>query len=441
MMRNRRKSYLIIWAWGCLCTICLGQSRFNPIPNQPMGEGKGIRPGRVTLIRDTSVAQWDGLHGHWWDEGNIQQDNLDKMFAQSLCALTNEKNCPQAWKSLFRYYNKMHKRGNKSYQKGELIAIKINLNNTFETDDRDNDIDQSPQALISLIKQLTEEAGVWENDILVYDASIGFRPRAIPDRIYQPVHKPFPKVRWMSARGSQGVEAAKWVENAIQYTNPRVELGNALPHAVVDATYLINLALLKGHEISGITACAKNHFGSIQWPFKEHNSSTVSQFRAQEGTYSALVDLMGCPHLGGKTLLYLVDGIYGMQTNVGSPRKDRDNWQDVFGGGWSSCYLMSQDPVAIECVCLDLLYAEFGNELGFSGAPQFPKGSSTNCDNYLKQAALGQNTQYGDYRPNGIKIGSLGAFEHWNNVQMRQYSRNLGSKKGIELIEIINNKE
>lgn len=177
----------------------------------------------------------------------------------------------------------------------------------------------------------------------------------------------------MSARGSQGVEAAKWVENAIKYTNPRVELGNALPRAVVDATYLINLALLKGHEISGITACAKNHFGSIQWPFKEHNSSTVSQFRAQEGTYSALVDLMGCPHLGGKTLLYLVDGIYGMQTNVGSPRKDRDNWQDVFGGGWSSCYLMSQDPVAIECVCLDLLYAEFGNELGFSGAPQFRK--------------------------------------------------------------------
>ena len=360
------------------------------------------------------------------------------MFAQSLCALTDEKSCSQAWKSLFRYYNKTHKRGNKDYQKGELIAIKINLNNTFETDDRDNDIDQSPQALISLIKQLTEEAGVWQKDILVYDASIGFRQRAIPDRIYQPVHRLFPHVRWMSARGSRGVEAANWQENAIQYTHPRIELGNALPRAVVEATYLINLALLKGHEISGITACAKNHFGSIQWPFKEHNNSTVSQFRAQEGAYSALVDLMGCPNLGGKTLLYLVDGIYGMQTNVGSPRKDRDNWQDVFGGGWSSCYLMSQDPVAIDCVCLDLLYAEFGNELGFSGAPQFPKGSSMNCDNYLKQAALGHNTQLGDYRPNGIKTGSLGAFEHWNNAQERQYSRNLGHKKGIELVEITN---
>lgn len=205
---------------------------------------------------------------------------------------------------------------------------------------------------------------------------------------------------------------------------------------MVESTYLINMALLKGHEITGITLNAKNHFGSIQWPFKEHDHSTVSQYKANEGAYSALVDLMGCPNLGGKTLLNIVDGLYGMQTNVGAPRKDRDSWDDVFGGGWSSCYLMSQDPVAIECVCLDLLQAEFGYDLGFSGAPAFPKGSSVNCDNYLKQAALGHNDTYGDYRPNGVRLGSLGAFEHWNNAKDMEYSRNLGKNKGIELIRI-----
>ena len=97
---------------------------------------------------------------------------------------------------------------------------------------------------------------------------------------------------------------------------------------------------------------------------------------------------------------------------------------------------MSLDPVAIESVCMDFLFAEFGKELGFSGAPQFKKGSSRNCDNYLKEAAKGWNSKWGAYCPNGVKTGSLGAFEHWNNAHDKQYSRNLGENKGIELYEI-----
>lgn len=34
------------------------------------------------------------------------------------------------------------------------------------------------------------------------------------------------------------------------------------------------------------------------------------------------------------------------------------------------------------------------------------------------------------------KTGSLGVFEHWNNCHDRQYSRNLGKKKGIELYQV-----
>lgn len=423
-------SILLSIAFTAFSVMGTAQS-LKKIPNQPLGEGKGVHPGRVVLMHNPDMARWDGQHGHWWDEGNIDQEALDHTYEKSLCALLDAKNCKKAWQRLFRHYNQTHGRGKAGYKAGEVIAVKINLNNSFDPSDRDNDIDQSPQALISLLRQLTREAGVSQRDILLYDAS-----RAVPDRIYAPVHKLFPNVRWMSARGSRGVEPAAWVKDAIRYTVPDVALGNALPKAVVEATYLINLALLKGHEIAGITTCAKNHFGSIQWPSREHGKPTVSQFRAKEGAYSALVDLMGCPNLGGKTILYIVDGLYGMQTNVGAPRADRDHWDKLFGGSWSSCYLMSQDPVAIECVCLDMLDAEFGDNLGFSGAPAFPKGSSVNCDNYLKQAALGENAQFGSYRPNGVPTGSLGVFEHWNNAHDRQYSRNLGKDEGIELKEI-----
>lgn len=417
-----------------LVTSALAQG-LSTTPNQPIGEGKGIFPGRVVWAMNPEVSKWDGATGRWWDEGNIDMELLENMYEKSICVLAGSDNVRKAWDKIFKYHNKTHGRGNRGYRQGETIAVKINLNNTFDTDYNDNDIDQSPQATIVLLRQLTENAGVPQNCIVIYDATIGWKPRAIPDRLYKPIHKLFPKVRWMSAKGSEGVEPANWVQNAISYTDSTVTLGTVLPRAVVDADYLINSALLKGHEITGVTLCAKNHFGSIPFPAKMHGSTTVSQMNGLEGDYSAYVDLMGAPNLGKKTLLYIVDGLYGMQTNVGAPKPDRDKWKTL-GNQWSSSLFMSLDPVAIECVCLDFLYAEFGNELGFSGAPQFPKGSSRNCDNYLKEAARGKNDRLGDYRPNGIKTGSLGVFEHWNNARDRQYSRNLGKSEGIELVTI-----
>ncbi len=403
--------------------------------NKPLGEAKGIYPGRVTWVRDSSVARWNGKDGHWWDDGNIDQGRLEAMYGKSLCALSGTQSAKKAWQKIFRYYNEQNGRGRRGYKKGETIAIKINLNNTYDTGDRDNDIDQSPQATVAILRQLTANAGVPQECITIYDATIGWKKRAMPDRIYKPVHRLFPRVKWMSAAGSQGVDSAHWVKDAITYTDPGVTLGTVLPRAVTDASYLINIALLKGHEISGVTLCAKNHFGSIPFPARMHGTHTVSQMTGTEGDYSAYVDLMGCPNLGKKTLLYIVDGIYGMQTNVGAPRAGRDRWK-MFGNQWSASYFMSLDPVAIECVCMDFLFAEFGGELGFSGAPQFRKGSSQNCDNYLKEAAKGRNTKLGDYRPNGVKTGSLGVFEHWNNARDKQYSRNLGKEEGIELYEV-----
>lgn len=403
--------------------------------NRPFGEARGVYPGRVTWVRDPEVARWNGKDGHWWDEGNIDQQRLNTMYDKSVCALTGTKKPAKAWDKIFKYYNNTNGRGNHGYRDGEQIVIKVNLNNTFETNDSDNEIDQSPQATIALLHQLTANAGVPQQCITVYDASIGFKARAIPDRIYKPAHKLFPDVKWMSANGSEGVDSAHWVKDAITYTDTTVTLGTVLPKAVVDATYLINVALLKGHEIAGVTLGAKNHFGSIPFPMRMHGTHTVSQMSGKAGDYSALVDLMGCPNLGKKTLISIVDGIYGMQTNVGAPKPDRDRWK-MFGGQWSASYFMSLDPVAIESVCMDFLFAEFGKELGFSGAPWFKKGSSQNCDNYLKEAARGTNSTLGDYRPNGVKTGSLGVFEHWNNAGSKQYSRNLGKKAGIELYTV-----
>jgi len=245
------------------------QEQFTPLPNRPLGTAKGIYPGRVTWVRDIRATPWDGKTGKWWAQGNINEVVLATMYSKSLQGLTNASSDKKAWDKLFHSFNKTHGRGNHGWTPGELIVIKVNFNNTYSADDVDNDIDQSPQATRALLRQLTQ-AGINQKDIMVYDASVGWKIRALPDRVFKTLHLEFPDVRWMDAPGSPGREKPEWVANAITYTSTEVEIGTELPKAVVEATYMINVALLKGHEMSGVTLCAKNHFGSIKYPYKDH---------------------------------------------------------------------------------------------------------------------------------------------------------------------------
>jgi hypothetical protein len=399
-------------------------------PNSPIGEAKGIYPGRVTWIRDLRAAGWDGKTGKWWEDANINQESLNGMLARSLRALAGARNEAAAWDKLFRHYNKTHGRANKGYAPGELIAVKINLNNSTNVADVDNDKDAPPAMIRALLQQLVKAAKVPPGHIVVYDAS-----RVIPDRVYNPLHSEFPEVRFMDRTGANGREAPEWVADAIKFTSPDVRLGNSLPKAVVNATYLINVALLKGHEISGVTLCAKNHFGTIQYPSRGHGD-VANEYSHPIGSYSAYVDLMGSPNLGGKTMLYILDGLYATYTNVGRVTEN-DRWKNLFKNEWSASLFLSQDPVAIDSVGLDFLRAEWGFDLGFSGAKAFPKGSIVNSDNYMIEAARATNAVLGAYKPNGKEIGSLGVHEHWNNAQDKKYSRNLkAGGKGIELFTV-----
>jgi hypothetical protein len=61
-------------------------------------------------------------------------------------------------------------------------------------------------------------------------------------------------------------------------------------------------------------------------------------------------------------------------------------------------------------------------------------------DDYLHQAADSKNWPEGIvYAPDGDGIplpDSLGVHEHWNNPEKKEYTRNLGKGKGIELVKI-----
>jgi len=130
-------------------------------------------------------------------------------------------------------------------------------------------------------------------------------------------------------------------------------------------------------------------------------------------------------HLAGKTLLYMIDGLYGARNQSNNVLR-----YVSFGDDWCSSIFASQDPVAIDSVGLDFLRYE-------DGLNQAITDVIGNPDNYMHEAALADNPPSGtfyDPEGDGTRLASLGVHEHWNNPTDKQYSRNLGTGDGIELV-------
>jgi hypothetical protein len=93
--------------------------------------------------------------------------------------------------------------------------------------------------------------------------------------------------------------------------------------------------------------------------------------------------------------------------------------------------------VAIDSVCYDFLRNEWPNVVSGSQGVSSRRGEGP--QDHLHEAALANNPASGTfYDPGktGSRLASLGVHEHWNNPTDRQYSRNLGTGAGIELVAL-----
>jgi hypothetical protein len=388
--------------------------------NDPIGVAKGIYPGRVVWIHDPKTAQWDGTTGYWWDDAVTSQTESDKMVSNSLTSLTGQKNEVKAWDLLFKHFNITRNKGNKGYQSNQKIAIKINENNT-EAHANTNEINASPQVVFSVLRSLIEKAGVPQKNITVFDAS-----RFITDNIFNKCHARFPEVRFVDNVGGDGRIKSTYVEDAIPYSKDNGKLAKGLATCAIEADYLIDIALLKGHVGQGVTLCAKNYYGvtniKSDWRLNAHNN--FDQDRKGGPKYMTFVDFLGHKDLGAKTMLFMIDAIYGNKLVNGVPKNKFE--MAPFNGNWASSLFASQDPVAIDAVGTDFIINEW---------PDAPDVKY--CDQYLIEAALANNPPSGTrYDPecDGTSLASLGVMEHWNNARDKKYSRNLKTGNGIELI-------
>ena len=221
--------------------------------------------------------------------------------------------------------------------------------------------------------------------ITVYEAA-----RVVPDRVYQPAHAAFPRVRFVDSKGdgANGRLPVEYQKNVLHYSVPDPKVGRDLPKCVVEATYLVNMTLVKGHPTTGVSLTAKNHYGTVD--VRDHEVYVNSHSHPM-ATYHPFVDMIGSKELGGKTLLFILDGLYGVR-DVNDNVAEHGHWNKLFHGEWLASLFVSQDPIAIDSVGFDFIRSEFP----FGRFTDFQP--TKNADNYMHEAALA------DHPPSGIDI-------------------------------------
>ena len=317
---------------------------------------------KVVHVHNASATNWTGSG---WYGNAVNQTVVNTMTQQGLQELTGKSSWDDIWYELFKRVNSA------GYQPGQGIAIKVNFNNSNEgCGDSDNEIDALSQPVVALIAGLIA-AGVRQEDIWIYDATKG--GRYIPDRFRNLITDSYYNVRFFG-KAACGVTESTFnhVHSSLRVTfdDPDSNLTNRwLPDLLYQATYLINMPILKKHGIAPATLGFKNHFGSLDKIIGGENDDLHSYISPSnslyEAYYSPLVDIYLNSNIAGKTVLIVGDGLYGAS---GATQSAAQSWS-TFGGDAPNSLFFSTDPVAIDCVMVDFIRREW--TWGMDGAHDY----------------------------------------------------------------------
>jgi hypothetical protein len=337
----------------------------TPVPTQGATIPPPPNSGRVVHVRKANATSWNGS-GSTSYFNFVNQAYVDAMAQEGLAQLTGQSTWTGIWASLF---GRVSAGG---YQPGQKIAIKVNFN-TSGLDEaynnctqHDNRIDALPHPVLALIKGMVA-AGVQPGDIYCYDATgkVGYPVvgRIIPDYFRSPITAAFPGVHYVGCPtcGVSQASHGKHSSLTVNFTGAGAGLtARTLADILYDATYLINMPILKQHGGDGaipITLGFKNHCGSINYVYDSGSNNLHSFFDVTQGiynqNYNPLVEIYQNSNIKNKTILTVGDGLFGSIAYHNTAA----SWQ-VFGNQAANSLFFSIDPVAIDCVMADILKAE-----------------------------------------------------------------------------------
>ena len=329
----------------------------TPTPTATPTATPTTEPGtgpKVVHVRNGNATDWDG--SGWYGDA-VTQTAVDTMVQQGLQDLTGKSSWVDVWNDLFSQVQPS------GYQVGQKIAIKVNFNNSYNNggcSGMGNIIDALPHPVKALLAGLVA-AGVDQNDIWIYDATMN--GREIPDRFRTPILSSYPAVQFYGKGECNGVNPVSHGGHSsltVHFSDPHGNLSDRqLTDVLYNATYLINMPILKIHGIHPVSLGFKNHFGSINAIILGGNND-LHHYIMPSGdfyspTYSPMVEMFQNTNIKDKTILTAGDALYGAFGAVIAPPT---SW-NTFGDAPNSL-LFAKDPVAIDCVMIDLLVAEKG---------------------------------------------------------------------------------
>jgi uncharacterized protein (DUF362 family) len=225
---------------------------------------------------------------------------LRDMLGKAVCSAMGTQQTISAFRHLFR--------------STDVVAIKVNTL-------AGRGLSTHPE-LVRILAEWLEEAGIGANNIVVMDRSdrelelAGFK-----------LNRLHSGVRCLGTNDDYDWTPREWGDGSSCFSRL----------LVTDVTALINVGVIKDHDLSGISAGMKNLYGFIHNPNKYHD----------RGCSPYVAQLAAFPLIRDKLRLTILDGLIA-QCHGGPARCPR--WVWPWGG-----VLVSTDPVAIDAVAWKLI--------------------------------------------------------------------------------------
>ena len=236
---------------------------------------------------------------------SVNTDVANQLLNTGIKNLMGKSTAEEAWKSIFP-----------SRTKDDVIGIKINT--LFQLSTHQQVVDAIVQNLVAI--------GVPENNIIIWDKSDG----DLKSSGYH-INRADTGVRCFGTNGD--------------YDNQIYKVGGQSKRLskilTQECDHLINVPVLKDHNISGVTFSMKNHYGSVDNPGSLHDNNCDPY----------IADLNNTAPIKEKTRLIVLDASVGVYN--GGP------------GGPPQFYynslILGQDPVALDYHCQQIIDAERQN--------------------------------------------------------------------------------
>jgi uncharacterized protein (DUF362 family) len=259
-----------------------GASRQSPSGSvKPAATGK---TSRVVAVRNPAVLL---------EDKRVNSRIAEQMVTDGMLRLTGESGADAAWKKLFKT--------------GDVVGIKVNAMGGTLSATRPGVVD----AIVAGLKK----AGLREENIIVWDR--------LTDELQ--------KAGFVINQSGPGVRCFGTDRDYDSYPETAGSIGSCFSTLVSSrCTALINVPVLKDHDLSGVSLGLKNFYGAIHNPNKYHDHNCDPY----------IADLNTHPYVKDKLRLTVCDGLT-MQYNGGPGFKPQ--WNEPF-----FTLVFGTDPVAVD---------------------------------------------------------------------------------------------